>query len=173
VRFATALVRPISPRLAERGGGMLDAFIHGLRVVPSGRKVGLFFALTAAYWGVNGWGMALLARGFGLHLGAVEACTLLGVLVIGVMIPAGPGMVGTFQGAIVVALALFAPAEVVATRGAAYANVLWAVQITVQSAIGIFFLFSRHIQLGRVLGAPGAIESGLDAEEAEYRETGR
>jgi uncharacterized membrane protein YbhN (UPF0104 family) len=152
---------------------MLDAFIHGLRVVPSGKKVALFFALTAAYWGVNGWGMAILARGFGLHFGVVEACTLLGVLVIGVMIPAGPGMVGTFQGAIVVALALFVPRAVVATHGTAYANVLWAAQMAVQTALGVFFLFSRHIQLGRLLGASAEIESGLDAEEVEYRETGR
>ena len=78
---------------------MMDAFIHGLRVVPSRRKVALFFGLTAVYWGVNAWGMSLLARGFGIRLGAVAAFTVLGALVVGVMIPAGPGMVGTFQAA--------------------------------------------------------------------------
>ena len=103
----------------------------------------------------------------------MQACALLGVLVVGIMIPAGPGMVGTFQGAVVLALGLFAPRAVVSTHGVAYANVLWVVQMVVQTALGVFFLFSRHIQLGRLLGAPGAIESGLDAEEAEYRETGR
>jgi uncharacterized protein (TIRG00374 family) len=169
VGIATAVLRPLSPRVAERVAGMLDAFIHGLRLVPSRRKVALFFALTVLYWAVNAWGMALLARGFGFELGVVEACTLIGVLVIGVMIPAGPGMVGTFQGAIVVALSLFAPRDVVATRGTAYANVLWAVQLAVTTTIGMFFLFSRHIQLGRVLAASEAIESGLEAEEAEYR----
>jgi uncharacterized protein (TIRG00374 family) len=169
VRMATAVLRPMSPRLAEHGAGMLDAFIHGLRLVPSRRKVALFFVLTTLYWALNAWGMALLARGFGFELGLVESCTLLGVLVIGVMIPAGPGMIGTFQGAIVVALSLFAPRDVVATRGTAYANVVWAAQLAVTTAIGLFFLFSRHIQIGRVLAAPEAIESGLEAEEAEYR----
>ncbi len=169
VRWATALIRPLSPGLADRAAGMLDAFIHGLRIVPSGRKVAAFFALTAGYWALNAWGMALLARGFGFRLGVVEACTLLGVLVIGVMIPAGPGMVGTFQGAIVVGLALFAPREAVATRGTAFANVLWAVQFAQQTALGVFFLFSRHIQVGRLLAAPAAIESGLEVERAEYR----
>jgi hypothetical protein len=91
------------------------------------------------------------------------------VLVIGVMIPAGPGMIGTFQGAIVVALALFAPRDVVATRGTAYANVVWAAQLVVTTVIGLLFLFSRHIQLGRVLAAPQAVEAGLEDEEAEYR----
>jgi uncharacterized protein (TIRG00374 family) len=169
VRFAAGLLRPLSPRLAEKAAGMIDAFIHGLRVVPSGGKVALFFGLTGAYWAMNAWGMAVLARGFGLEMDAVEACALLGVLVVGVMIPAGPGMIGTFQGAVVVGLALFEPASVVATRGTAYANVLWAVQLAQQTALGLFFLFSRHIQLGRVLGARAEIESGLEAEEAEYR----
>ena len=47
---------------------MMDAFIHGLRLVPSRGKVALFFALTAAYWALNGWGMQLLARAFALDL---------------------------------------------------------------------------------------------------------
>ncbi|WP_242344933.1 lysylphosphatidylglycerol synthase transmembrane domain-containing protein [Anaeromyxobacter terrae] len=169
VRIAAALLQPFSPRLAARASGMLDAFIHGLRLVPSRRKLVLFFLLTAGYWGLNAWGMALLARGFGFDLGAIEACTLLGVLVIGVMIPAGPGMIGTFQGAIVLGLSLFASREAVATRGVAYANVIWAVQLAQQVGLGLFFLFSRHIQLGRIFAAPGAIEAGLDAEEADYQ----
>ncbi|HSD22612.1 MAG TPA: lysylphosphatidylglycerol synthase transmembrane domain-containing protein [Anaeromyxobacter sp.] len=169
VRLPEALLRPISPKMATRVAGMLDAFIHGLRLVPSRSKLALFFLLTAAYWAVNAWGIALLARGFGFELHAVEAFTILGVLVVGVMIPAGPGMVGTFQGAIVVGLSLFATREAVATRGVAFANVLWAVQMGQQVALGLFFLFSRHIQIGRLFGAPAAMEAGLEAEEAEYQ----
>ncbi len=67
------------------------------------------------------------------------------------------------------ALALFAPRDAVATRGTAYANVVWAAQLVVTTAIGLVFLFSRHIQIGRVLAAGQAIESGLEAEEAEYQ----
>jgi hypothetical protein len=148
---------------------MLDAFIHGLRLVPTRRKAAVFVALTVVYWGLNAWGMNVLARGFGLELGLVESCAILGVLVVGVMIPAGPGMVGTFQGAIVIGLSLFVPKDVVATRGTAYANVLWAAQLAQQVALGTFFLFSRHIQLGRLTGAPAAVGQGLEAEEVEYR----
>ncbi|MFT3916210.1 MAG: lysylphosphatidylglycerol synthase transmembrane domain-containing protein [Anaeromyxobacteraceae bacterium] len=168
IRIVTGMLRPFSPGLAERAAGMLDAFIHGLRLVPSKRKLGLFFALTAFYWGLNAWGMSLLARGFGFDLGPTEAVTLLGVLVVGVMIPAGPGMIGTFQGAIVLGLGLFATPEAVATRGTAYANVLWAVQLAVQAALGFGFLFSSHIQLAKLWTAGEAVGEGLEAEEAEY-----
>ncbi|HEX9400716.1 MAG TPA: lysylphosphatidylglycerol synthase transmembrane domain-containing protein [Anaeromyxobacter sp.] len=172
VAFATRLVRPLSPRLAERAGGMLDAFIHGLRVLPGPRSLVLFVVLTAGYWLLNAVGMRVLALGFGFDLGAAEACALLGVLVVGVMIPAGPGMIGTFQGAIVLGLSLFAPPDAVATRGMAYANVLWAAQLAQVTALGLAFLFSRHVPLGRLWGAAGEVGAGLEAEEAEYRSAG-
>jgi hypothetical protein len=85
------------------------------------------------------------------------------------MIPAGPGMVGTFQGAVVIGLSLFFDREAVATRGVAYANVLWAAQIAQQTALGLLFLPSRHVRLAALLSAPGAVEAGLEDEEREYR----
>jgi len=158
---------PVSPRLAQRAAGMLEAFIHGLRIVPSRTKLALFFALTVTYWGFNGWGMQVLAQGFGLQMNFLQTTTVLGVLVIGVMIPAGPGMVGTFQGAILLALGLFFPAAAVAREGTAYANVLWAVQLGLQVGLGLVFLFSRHIRLGQVLSASGEVADELVVEADE------
>jgi glycosyltransferase 2 family protein len=146
---------------------MMDAFIHGLRLVPSRRKVVLFFLLTGAYWAVNGWGIQIFARSFGFHLGLTDAYTVLGVLVVGVMIPAGPGMVGTFQAAVAGGLSLFAPHA--GERALAFANVLWAVQLAQQTALGLVFLFSRHIQIARIFQAPREVEEGLELEEREYR----
>jgi glycosyltransferase 2 family protein len=161
LRVVARVVRPVAPRLAERAASVLDAFIHGLKQVPSRPKLAAVFLLTATYWGVNGWGMKVLAAGFGIDLSLHAAFTVLGVLVVGVMIPAGPGMVGTFQGAVVAGLSLFLARDAVATSGTAYANVLWATQLGVQSALGTMFLFSRHIQRGRLAGG------GLDQLRAE------
>ena len=168
VRLTARLLGPVSPRLAERASGMMDAFIHGLRLVPSRRKLALFFALTAGYWALNGWGMQLLARAFRIELALVDAFTVLGVLVVGVMIPAGPGMVGTFQGAVVLGLSLFVSREVADASGPAYANVLWAAQIGFQAFLGLVFLFSSHIKVARLFTAPDETGEALEAEEAEY-----
>lgn len=173
IRTAERLLGAVSPRAAARVAGMLDAFIHGLRLVPSRRKVAAFFALTVAYWGMNAWGMAVLARAFGIVLGPLEAVTLLGVLVVGIMIPAGPGMVGTFQGAVVLGLSLFLDRDRLATDGAAYANVLWAAQLVQLTAFGLVFLFSRHIRLARIFEAPREVGAGLEEEEREYRAADR
>jgi uncharacterized membrane protein YbhN (UPF0104 family) len=166
-RLLERLLGPVSPRLAQRAAGMLEAFIHGLRIVPSRSKVVLFVALTFVYWGVNGWGMQVLAQGFGLHLDFFQSCTLLSVLVIGVMIPAGPGMIGTFHAAILIGLGLFFPRELVARNGMAYANVMWATQLAFQIGLGLIFLFSRHIRLGQVLHAPEEVAEELTEEVDE------
>lgn len=167
VRLTHRLLDPFSPRLAERAAGMMDAFIHGLRLVPSRRKVALFFALTAVYWAVNGVGIQIFARSFDFHLRLLDAYTVLGVLVVGVMIPAGPGMVGTFQAAVASGLALFYPGQ--GERAFAFANVLWLVQLAQQTTFGLVFLFSRHIQLTRIFHAPAEVEEELEEEETEYR----
>jgi glycosyltransferase 2 family protein len=167
VRLTHRLLDPISPRVAERASGMMDAFIHGLRLVPSRRKVALFFLLTGLYWAVNGWGIQIFARSFAIELGIIDAYTVLGVLVVGVMIPAGPGMVGTFQAAVAGGLSLFVPEA--GERALAFANVLWAVQLTQQIVLGSVFLFSRHIQIARLFEAPREVEDRLEEEEAEYR----
>jgi len=168
VRLAHRVIDPLSPRLADKAAGMMDAFIHGLRLVPSRRKVGIFFFLTFLYWALNGWGMQLLARGFDLDLSLWQAYTVLGVLVVGVMIPAAPGMVGTFQYAVLLGLSLFVPREVLDAHGQAYAYVLWGAQLAQITAFGVFFLFSRHIRLERIFHAPAEVGQELEAEEREY-----
>ncbi len=167
VALTHRLLDPVSPRAAERAAGMMDAFIHGLRLVPSRRKVAAFFLLTVVYWAVNGWGIQLFAHSFGFELRLLDAFTVLGVLVVGVMIPAGPGMVGTFQAAVAGGLALFAPEA--GERAFAFANVLWLVQLAQQTILGAVFLFSRHIQIARILEAPREVEDELEAEESDYR----
>jgi uncharacterized protein (TIRG00374 family) len=169
VRFTHRMVDPVSPRLATRVSGMVDAFIHGLRLVPSRRKVGLFALLTLTYWALTGWGMQLLAYGFDLQLSLLQAFTVLGVLIVGVMIPAAPGMVGTFQYAVLLGLSLFIPAQELDVRGQAYAYVLWGVQMTQYTAFGLIFLFSKHIQMGRIFHAPDELVGELVEEEKEYQ----
>jgi glycosyltransferase 2 family protein len=170
VRLTHKLIGPVSPRVAERASGMMDAFIHGLRLVPSRRKVALFFFLTFVYWALNGWGIQIFARSFAFDLRLLDAYTVLGVLVVGVMIPAGPGMVGTFQAFVVGGLSLFVGDA--GDRALAFANVLWLVQLLHQVLLGVMFLFSRHIQLARIFEAPKEVGEGLEDEESEYGREG-
>jgi uncharacterized protein (TIRG00374 family) len=148
LRVARRILQPLSPKLADKAVSMMDAFLGAVHL-GSGWKTLAFFALTALYWGLNGLGLWVLARDFGFQLTALMAATVLAVQVVGAMVPAGPGMVGTVQLFTAIGVSLFYPATLeqgpFAAKVAAYANTLWFVQFAVQVALGLIFMAWSHI----------------------------
>jgi len=157
IALVNAIFRPISPSLAAKATSMLDSFIDGLHLGSGLRVLGFFFS-TALYWGLAAFGLALAARAFGMELGPIEACTVLAVQVVGVMVPAGPGMVGTFQFATQLGLAIFIPDAMTAgsansVHAAAYANTVWLMQFSQQVIVGLIFMGTGHVSLRGLFSA--------------------
>ena len=153
LRVAGRVLQPISPRIADRVTRMLDMFIQSVHV-GSGWKLLAFFALTAFYWGLNCAGLGVVAKAFGFNgLTPLMLATILVIQVVGVMVPAGPGMVGTMQFFTQAGLSLFA-ADAFSARGAAYANTVWLMQFGEQCALGLIFLLAGHVSLKGLIGAP-------------------
>jgi uncharacterized protein (TIRG00374 family) len=151
LRIARRLLTPLSPKLAVRAVGMMDAFLGSVHV-GSGWSAAAFFLLTALYWSANAFGLWLLGPAFGIQLTPLMAATVLAVQVVGVMVPAGPGMVGTMSYFTAIGVSLFVPAALVdgspaASQVAAYANTIWLVQFSVQVCLGLFFMAQSHITL--------------------------
>ena len=163
VAVIRGVLRPLSPHLADRVSALLESFLSGLRLAPHRGKLALFVLTTVAYWGINGVGMLLVAKAFGLHLGLLQMYTVLGMLVIGVMIPAGPGMVGTFQFFALLGLSLFVSRTEIASAGAAWANLLWAAQFGQQVLLGLVFLLAGNLSFKRLVVAG---EESLEAPRA-------
>lgn len=89
---------PISKGLTEKATGMLDEFIEGFRGLLAADELGRYLFVTALYWFTNILSMWVLAKmGFGLDVSLWEVATVLPILVIGIMIPAGPGLAGNFE----------------------------------------------------------------------------
>lgn len=173
---AIALIRAtlgrIAPSIAEKAAGIIDTFIGAMRALPGWKQTAGFFAVTALYWLLNGAGMALLALAFDcagavsgtcqpLTLGVGEAMVVLCVVVVGIMIPAAPGMMGTFQWAVKFGLGLFLPAAVVNSSGLAYANVLWLTQTLQQVLLGILMMSWSAVSFRDITG-----KLATDAERA-------
>ena len=162
IALLQATLGRISAKLAERATGIIEGFLQALHCLPGPRQTLLFFALTGAYWGLNGLGMALLARAFDcsgvtgacvpLTLGIPEAFIVMCVVVVGIMIPAAPGMMGTFQWAVKLGLGLFLPATVVNASGLAYANVLWLSQTLQQVVLGAIMLWVSSVSFRDLTG---------------------
>ncbi|QRK05579.1 flippase-like domain-containing protein [Archangium violaceum] len=152
VHLVRATVGRVAPGVADKMADVVDTFVGAMRQLPDRRQMVGFFVYTALYWGLNGAGMAVLSRAFGLNLSLFQAYVVMSVLVVGVMIPAAPGMVGTFQAAIKVGLSLFVPATVVNGSGLAYANVMWLCQTVQQIGFGVVLMSLGHLSFKDIAG---------------------
>jgi uncharacterized protein (TIRG00374 family) len=170
VQLTSSLLRPFAPRLAQRASSMLDAFISALHL-GSGWKALAFFALTALYWTLNGAGLSLLATAFGFRLTPLMVATILALQVVGVMVPAGPGMIGTMQFFTQAGLSLFVAdaftrGSPVAARAAGYANTVWMLNFGVQVGLGALFMLLGHVSLRGVLQPSREASSDVDLPAA-------
>jgi hypothetical protein len=143
IAFWNRAIGLLSKRLAARLTGILGAFIDGLRSLEGARHVAGVVVLSLLYWGVAAFGLWLVFRAFHLDLPLTAALVVNGILVIGIMVPGGPAFTGPFELAVRVALVdLFLLSEEV---NAGYTLVLHGLQFGFQLAVGLLFLFSRHV----------------------------
>ncbi len=152
LRTLRRIGRPISKGLTDKATGMLDDFIEGFRGLLEADQVGRYLWVTALYWFTNIVSMWLLARmGFGLEVTMWEMATVLPILVIGIMIPAGPGLAGNFEYFMAKGLALFVATEVgdVGARVAVFAAAVHVLQFVVIVIPGFFVMWvdpeARHL----------------------------
>ena len=129
-RLVQAVVGRVSPRAAGWLTDTVERVADGLRFLPDIRHSGPFMRDTLAYWGANLLGLWFLLWGCGVHASLWEACVVMGVLSVGILVPAGPGFFGAFQLSIYTALAMFFSEAVVTGPGAAYVFLLYSAQVS-------------------------------------------
>ncbi len=144
------LGRPVSPRLADWAVELLDDFIDGFRVLSHGGYLGRFLLMTALYWGVNVLSMWVLARfGFGFDVSPWDITTVIAILVIGIMIPAGPALAGNFEYFMKEGLELFLSVEAVGGKMAVFGALVHILQFVVIVIPGIWVMWTdptaRHL----------------------------
>lgn len=156
--FATRLTERVfglvSPRLGATLADKVGSIADGMRTLTRGRLLGGFLAETFAYWALNACGMWLLGWGVGLPMGPGHALAVMGILAIGILLPAGPGLFGNFQLAVSTALHFYFAADLVGTAGAAYVFLLYVTQAVFITLAGVIPLYALRIPLGALLRPP-------------------
>lgn len=148
-RLVRRVLGVVSEKLADKVATMLEAFTEALKVVPSWRRAGELLLMTALYWSLGGLGLKAMALAFGFTLEVPQAFTVLGLQVLGAMIPAGPGMTGPIQFATIKGVELFTGASLHAAV-VAFAHVVWASQFAQQILFGLVYVVSGRVSLGGV-----------------------
>ncbi|MBI5531452.1 MAG: flippase-like domain-containing protein [Deltaproteobacteria bacterium] len=119
-----------SPRLGDFLSRQVEKMSEGFRFLPSPKHFVPYLAETFLYWALAAAGMWLLAWGCGLHgVTFAQACTFMGVLGLGIIVPGAPGYFGAFQGSVYAGIALYFDESVVLGPGSAYVFLLYVVQL--------------------------------------------
>jgi hypothetical protein len=134
-------------QLEERVGGLLTSFAEGLNAVASvGQMTGLLL-MTALIWITEAaviWGLAM-ALGLDVSLkSAVVACAVLGL---GLMIPAAPGGLGTYE---LFGTEAFKLTGITASGALALTVVIHAWVFVANIAIGVCLLAFKGISLSQL-----------------------
>jgi len=131
----------VSKRVATKAGDFVARTADGLKFLSNARHFGPFMLETTIYWFANGFSMWLLARGCGIEaITPLQALVVMGVLGVGILVPAGPGAFGAFQASIYAALAMYFPDDVVLGPGVAFVFLLYVIQFTWHMVSAGFFL---------------------------------
>lgn len=147
------LVQRFAPSRAQHLDDKLRSLISGFRALTDHKNFGLFLLQSVIYWGVNGYGMYLLARRMDLPITLGAAYVVMAFTGVVLTLPNSPGLVGQFHAAIKAGLLAYLPAAVVNSRGIAYAIVLHGVQAVWYISTGLISMVAlartgAHAKLG-------------------------
>lgn len=153
-RCTLAVLGMVSRPLAEKVAGIVEHLADGLHFLGRPRDALPFLAETTAYWGLNVFGMWILALGSGIvHADGSpatlsEACALMGMLGVTILLPGPPGLLGVFQAGIYAGMTMYYPTDIVTGPGAAYVFVMYATTVvwSLISAGGLLLLYRGALQ---------------------------
>jgi uncharacterized protein (TIRG00374 family) len=170
-RMTLAVFGLVSKKLGEKLAGTAEKLANGLHFLGRGRDAGGFLAETTIYWGLNAFGMWLLAWGCGVvHADGSpptfgEACALMGMLGCTILIPGPPGLLGVFQAGIYAGMTMYYPESIVTQAGAAYVFLMYLVQLVWTIGAAAFFLLIDRKAMKALVHTPGLGDSLPPASE--------
>ena len=133
--------------LEEKFDGLLTAFVDGLSAVSSGGRVMTLVAITMAIWATEAtltWG---LAKTLGLGVTLSSATIASAVLGLGMMIPAAPGGLGTYE---LLGTEVFKLTGVSASSALTLTVVIHAWVFLTNVALGIILLAVKGLSLAQL-----------------------
>ncbi len=148
VKIAYLLLGRFPDRLAGPLLRAMEVFISGLHALRSRRSVAYVILMSVVVWLLEAVSYLLLVTAFGVRLTpdvpVLAAGFLLVVVNLGIMIPSGPGYVGTFQAAAIGALGVFGVAKEPALALAILSHLMQWLLVTL---IGLAFFAKEQVGL--------------------------
>jgi glycosyltransferase 2 family protein len=132
------------PTLEEKFDGLLTSFANGLSAVSSAGQMLTLLLMTAAIWSSEAGSIWGLARALGLAVSMKSAVVASAVLGLGLMIPAAPGGLGTYE---LFGMEAFKSAGIATSGALALTLVIHAWVFVANIVVGICLLAVKGISL--------------------------
>ncbi|MEM9189671.1 MAG: lysylphosphatidylglycerol synthase transmembrane domain-containing protein [Myxococcota bacterium] len=146
----------VSKRLGALLASKVGSVADGVRSITDPRLSAGFLFETLLYWGTNAAGMWLLGWGSGIPMTFGHAVAIMGILAIGILLPAGPGLFGNFQLSISTGLKLYFAVAIVGEQGAVYIFLMYAIQAIVLVLAGVIPLYAMKIPFRALVSTSGS-----------------
>ncbi|MBW2090511.1 MAG: flippase-like domain-containing protein [Deltaproteobacteria bacterium] len=167
IRLAEKLFSP-TPRLKAKAVQLIHSFAEGLTTIDSFRlfmiivsySVLVWFFAALFYWVIMFGFLFPDGANLGVRVGFPGSLFVLGIICLGIMIPAGPGFVGTFELACIMAMKALGVAGPTAES---YAIVSHALQFIPITLAGIIYLYIQHFSFK-------VIQKGEEKSQEELEE---
>ena len=141
LNFINTILSKLPGKLANKIDELIHHFIDGFQIVTNIKLLLYLFFLSALIWLVDVLAIYMLLLSFGFTLPVVVPFVLMIILIVGIAVPAGPGYIGNWHYACVLALSLFGLAKADALS---FAVVYHFLSMVIVLVLGIAFLpFNR------------------------------
>jgi glycosyltransferase 2 family protein len=151
-RMTELVIGLVSLRLARWLAARVGEIAEGLGFLKQPRYAVPFILATVTYWLLNGATFWVLAEGTGLgDIGFFGAAATMGVVSLGILVPATPGFFGAFQLATYAGLAMYLAPDLVMSKGATFTFLGYLLPVGLSVVAGVVALLAGLVGQGKNL----------------------
>ncbi|PKL19085.1 MAG: hypothetical protein CVV49_02770 [Spirochaetae bacterium HGW-Spirochaetae-5] len=149
--FIKTLIEPLLKRMPQHIQDKIDGILRRLRegfgIIQSPGLIFLTIVISIIVWVISVIIIYCLFRFYGINLGFIAAMTVMVVNVIGISIPAGPGVIGNFQYSCIIALSFFGLDRNVSFI---FSNLYYVISMSFTMLIGIISFMATDISFREI-----------------------
>ena len=124
-------------KFANKIDELIHHFIDGFQIITNIKFLLYLFFLSALVWLVDVLAIYMLLKAFGFTLPVLASFVVMIILIVGIAIPAGPGYIGNWHFACVLALSFFGLAK---AEALSFAVVYHFLSMVIVVVLGVAFL---------------------------------
>jgi uncharacterized protein (TIRG00374 family) len=144
LKYINMILNKLPGKFANRIDHLLHSFIDGFQVITNIRILLYLFFLSALIWLVDVAAIHMLILAFGFPLQLIASFVVMIILIVGIALPAGPGYIGNWHYACILALGIFGLEK---SEALSFAVVYHFLSMIIVLALGIAFLPMNRFSL--------------------------